>query len=269
MLKHVPNILSVCRILLIPVIVISIALNNYLLAIIIFTISSLTDIIDGYIARNFDAVTNDVSAPEHLELYVVGGDSGSFTMLEDNDKVGENNVLVNTEYSFTYGEKSIFTISAPVSGGIVPESRTYTLRFAAFTKPVSISKNEKTLGFTYDEFKNEIICDDFTVNEGESVTVEIIGDGFSPENEIENATFHILKRAQTGTASSDMLKKLMSKNYNSAEPIVDLLQHVHFDQNNSPFKCQKSNAAILISDILTRDIHADLKGALIELLAAK
>lgn len=221
------------------------------------------------IPLNFDAVTNDVSAPEHLELYVVGGDSGSFTMLEDNDKVGENNVLVNTEYSFTYGEKSVFTISAPVSGGIVPESRTYTLRFAAFTKPVSISKNEKTLGFTYDEFKNEIICDDFTVNEGESVTVEIIGDGFSPENEIENATFHILKRAQTGTASSDMLKKLMSKNYNSAEPIVDLLQHVHFDQNNSPFKCQKSNAAILISDILTHDIHADLKGALIELLAAK
>ena len=58
MLKHVPNILSVCRILLIPVIVISVALHNYLLALIIFTISSLTDIIDGYIARNFDAVTN-------------------------------------------------------------------------------------------------------------------------------------------------------------------------------------------------------------------
>ena len=58
MLKHVPNILSVCRILLIPVIVISVYLNNYVLALIIFTISSLTDIIDGYIARNFDAITN-------------------------------------------------------------------------------------------------------------------------------------------------------------------------------------------------------------------
>jgi len=58
MLKHVPNILSICRLLLIPVIVISVVTNNYLLAIIVFTISSLTDIIDGYIARNFDAVTN-------------------------------------------------------------------------------------------------------------------------------------------------------------------------------------------------------------------
>ena len=58
MLKHVPNILSFCRILLIPVIVFSIASGNYFMALIIFTISSLTDIVDGYIARNFDAVTN-------------------------------------------------------------------------------------------------------------------------------------------------------------------------------------------------------------------
>lgn len=58
MLKHVPNILSVCRILLIPVIVASVALDNYIFALIIFTISSLTDIVDGYIARNYDAVTN-------------------------------------------------------------------------------------------------------------------------------------------------------------------------------------------------------------------
>lgn len=58
MLKHVPNILSICRILLLPIIAISVSMHNYLLALIIFTISSLTDIVDGYIARNYDAVTN-------------------------------------------------------------------------------------------------------------------------------------------------------------------------------------------------------------------
>lgn len=58
MIKHVPNILSVCRIILIPIIVTSIVSGNYLMALIVFTISSLTDIVDGYIARNFDAVTN-------------------------------------------------------------------------------------------------------------------------------------------------------------------------------------------------------------------
>lgn len=58
MIKHVPNILSVCRILLIPIIVILTLNNYYILALIIFTISGLTDIIDGYIARNFDAISN-------------------------------------------------------------------------------------------------------------------------------------------------------------------------------------------------------------------
>lgn len=190
---------------------------------------------------NFDDVTNDVSAPEHLELYVVGGDSGSFTMIEDNDKVGEANVLVNTEYSFTYGEKSSLTISAPASNGIVPEKRTYTLRFAAFTKPESVTKNGEKHGFTYDEIKNEIICDDFTVAEGENAVIEVIGDGKLPENDIENASFNILKRTQTGTASSDMLKKLAVK---------------------------KQKASVLMTDILSRDVNPDLKGALIELIAA-
>lgn len=58
MLKYVPNILSICRILLIPVIVTSVCSGNYILALVVFTISSLTDIVDGYIARNYDAVTN-------------------------------------------------------------------------------------------------------------------------------------------------------------------------------------------------------------------
>lgn len=58
MIKQVPNILSVCRILLIPIIVILTLNNYYVLALIIFTISGLTDIIDGYIARNFDAISN-------------------------------------------------------------------------------------------------------------------------------------------------------------------------------------------------------------------
>lgn len=58
MLKHVPNILTVIRFLLIPVILICIFTNNYLLAFVVFTISGLTDILDGFIARKFDLVSN-------------------------------------------------------------------------------------------------------------------------------------------------------------------------------------------------------------------
>lgn len=58
MLKHVPNILTVIRILLIPLIVFYIFTGNYILAFVFFTISGITDIADGFIARKFNLVSN-------------------------------------------------------------------------------------------------------------------------------------------------------------------------------------------------------------------
>ena len=58
MLKHIPNILTIIRFLLIPVILIYIFTGNYILALIVFTISALTDIADGFIARKFNLVSN-------------------------------------------------------------------------------------------------------------------------------------------------------------------------------------------------------------------
>ncbi len=58
MLKYVPNTLTVIRFLLIPIIVIDIFIGNYILAFIFFTISGLTDIADGFIARKFNLISN-------------------------------------------------------------------------------------------------------------------------------------------------------------------------------------------------------------------
>lgn len=58
MLKHVPNILTILRFLLIPVIVFYIFTGNYILAFVFFTISGLTDIADGFIARKFNLISN-------------------------------------------------------------------------------------------------------------------------------------------------------------------------------------------------------------------
>ncbi len=56
-MKHIPNILTVLRIIFIPFIVYAIINNNFILAIMIFTISSITDILDGIIARKFDFIS--------------------------------------------------------------------------------------------------------------------------------------------------------------------------------------------------------------------
>lgn len=56
--KHIPNILTITRFLLIPPILISIGTEKYLLAFIFLTISGITDILDGNIARKFNLISN-------------------------------------------------------------------------------------------------------------------------------------------------------------------------------------------------------------------
>ena len=58
MLKHVPNILTIIRLLLIQIIIFYIFTGNYILAFVFFTISGLTDIADGFIARKFNLISN-------------------------------------------------------------------------------------------------------------------------------------------------------------------------------------------------------------------
>lgn len=58
MAKHIPNILTVARFFLIPFIIYFIATDQYMLAFIFLTISGLTDIFDGFIARKFNFITN-------------------------------------------------------------------------------------------------------------------------------------------------------------------------------------------------------------------
>ena len=56
--KHIPNILTIFRFILIPFIIVNLIYNNYIAAFVIFTISGLTDILDGFIARKYNFITN-------------------------------------------------------------------------------------------------------------------------------------------------------------------------------------------------------------------
>ncbi len=58
MFKHVPNILTIIRFILIPFIVYYITKEEYVLSFILLTLSGLTDILDGFIARKFNFITN-------------------------------------------------------------------------------------------------------------------------------------------------------------------------------------------------------------------
>ena len=57
MLKNVPNLLTLLRILLVPVFVALIVEDRLILAAAVFIIAGITDVIDGVIARSFDMRT--------------------------------------------------------------------------------------------------------------------------------------------------------------------------------------------------------------------
>lgn len=58
MFKHIPNILTIVRFFLIPVIIAYLIEGNYINAFIFLTISGITDVLDGFIARKFNFITN-------------------------------------------------------------------------------------------------------------------------------------------------------------------------------------------------------------------
>ncbi len=58
MLKNIPNTLTIVRFILIPVIVYYIITGQYVASFITLTISGLTDVLDGFIARKFNFITN-------------------------------------------------------------------------------------------------------------------------------------------------------------------------------------------------------------------
>lgn len=58
MLKHVPNLLTLIRFILIAPIVISIAYEEFIIALVFLIISGITDVLDGTIARKYNFITD-------------------------------------------------------------------------------------------------------------------------------------------------------------------------------------------------------------------
>ncbi len=76
-MKHIPNALTLLRFIFIPVIIGYIITDNYLMAFIFLTISGLTDVLDGWIARKFHFITNfgkliDPLADKCTQILVLG-----------------------------------------------------------------------------------------------------------------------------------------------------------------------------------------------------
>ncbi len=57
-MKNIPNLLTVFRLLLIPVMLYYLLTDNLKIALIIYVLASTTDVVDGFVARKFDMITD-------------------------------------------------------------------------------------------------------------------------------------------------------------------------------------------------------------------
>lgn len=56
--RHIPNALTILRFILIPFIIVNIVQDKYIEAFVFLTISGITDVLDGFIARKYNYITN-------------------------------------------------------------------------------------------------------------------------------------------------------------------------------------------------------------------
>lgn len=58
MKKNIPNLLTMLRFVLIPFILYFLSIDNYILTFVFLTLSGITDVLDGFIARKFNFITD-------------------------------------------------------------------------------------------------------------------------------------------------------------------------------------------------------------------
>ena len=73
----IPNVLSMLRLLLVPVFLVLVIQGQYVAALIVLVVASLSDLLDGYIARRFDQVTRLGQLLDPQRLMELGIDAGN------------------------------------------------------------------------------------------------------------------------------------------------------------------------------------------------
>ena len=186
---------------------------------------------------------NGVENPKALELYVYGGDSGEFTLVEDNEKLGDALEVTRTKYTFEYGEESKLSFTA-MAGDKVPTVRDYSVKFIAFAKPEKlyavINGEKKELVYAYDSIEHTVKADIGAVKAGENVEIVLVSDGILPKNERATTLRTMLQRSEIKYDDKTMIDALvMNKNIPDTSKVQELI---------------------------TRDINSYVRGAVIEML---
>ncbi len=147
-------------------------------------------------------VENDTDNPKQLEIHVFAGQSGSFTMIEDEllrKKTEESNTAF-TQFDFSWGKEAILRMKLEDDDEVIPKERKYSFCIHGVTNPTAIAvtvDGEKTEYESIYKEKEHLLCLELVGHKvKEAAEICISTDEKQTENGIREELFGILDRAQ-------------------------------------------------------------------------
>ncbi len=173
---------------------------------------------------------NSTQNPSKIALRVFGGDDGEYTLVEDNDAIGENNATSKTRFALSYGTITNLEICSADECEHIPSLRTYSVCFEAFTAPEAVTVSVKgitiPLSFTYDEKAKRILCAPISLEAGSYAVITVLSGGVLPENEISDCvTKAIMNGAGLAIEDSRSLLAITQKHTSLHSRVSEILSH--------------------------------------------
>ncbi len=136
---------------------------------------------------------NDVSNPEHFDIHVFPGESGSFDIMEDRDEA--NDVDANWARTTLKLTKDAFTIRAEGNLDAIPEKRSYTVRLRS-VESAKVEVIGADAEIRYDKQTRTIVVEIPRTPVTQTITVAFPQGLKRAENPVQGMVFQLLSNAQ-------------------------------------------------------------------------
>lgn len=181
---------------------------------------------------------NQIDNPKDIEIRIFAGDSGTFTMYEDDGYSLEylKGKYAETGMSLEFGESIIRFVIKPVKGesSIVPKERNYVLKYIGFNdcEEITVTSNNKEVTYEkeYNNIMNMIVIRSNEINTLEDLVVEFKGGTQLSCNNITKHIFDFLNEAQIEFEIKDKIYNIINSHETSVK-IIGALQTLELDED--------------------------------------
>lgn len=176
-----------------------------------------------------ESCSNGVDNPRDMEVRIFAGDSGSFTLYEDDGDTLEylKGKYSETEMLFKWSDKAKFIINPAVGDcSIIPNSRNYTLKFIGVIncERLIIKSGDENINFEkyYDKYTNTLMIKISNHDVRRKLEVEFVDSTKLAKNDLVERAFRFLNEAQIEFDIKEKIYNIINIHESKVKIISDL-----------------------------------------------